>query len=199
MSSVGVEWIKNSEGKRIYTVSHSKAIIRGNKTVDQDLTALENVTEEHQEQLDALEDVVKGNAWIILGKATYGGEITIPAIGWEEENNMYSLEIANSQITETTMPLVALSPESHAIAIACGLKSYCRTFEGKMKIYADSPPAAELVASISLVGENLLSGKGLKVNALTGAVGVDTNVVVTNDDMVDENEMKDDITDWLND
>ena len=196
--STNLEWIKNSEGKRIYAISHASAVVRNKSTVDSDLTKLEADNEESKETLQTLKQIVQSNAWIILGKATYGGEITIPAVGWTEENDLYILEIENSQITESTMPLIAISPESYSIALDCGLKPYCRTFEGKLKIYADSPPVSELIASISLVGENTVSGKGLQVNALTGTVSVDPNIVVMNDDVVDEDKMNTDINSWLN-
>lgn len=198
MSKIGIEWVKNSDDNRVYTVSHSKAVVRNNSTVDKDLTALETQTEEQQEQIQTLEQVIKGNAWVILGKSTYGGELTIPAVGWEQEGNLYTLNIENVQITESTMPFIAISPDSYAIAIACGLKPYCRTFEGKLQIYADSPPVTELIASISLVGENTVAGKGLQVNPISGVLGVDPNIVVINDDVVDEDQMNQDINDWLN-
>ena len=196
--SIGLEWVKNSEGKRVYSISHAAAVIRNKSTVDADLTKLETDSADYKESIESLKQVVQGNAWIILGKATYGGEITIPAVGWTEEDDLFILEIENNQITESTMPIIATSPESYPVALNCGLKPYCRTFEGKLKIYADSPPVSELIASISLVGENTVSGKGLQVNALTGTVSVDPNIVVMNDDVVDEDKMNTDINSWLN-
>lgn len=192
------EWVKNSEGKRIYPISHSSVIIRNKSTVDKDLTALEGKAEKFEEDIETIEQAIKGNAWVILGKATYGGELVIPAVGWVEENGLYILEIENAQITESTMPIVAVSPDSYAIALSCGLKSYCRSYSGKMKIYADTPPTVELIASISLIGENTTVGKGLQVNPISGAMSVDSNVVVTNDDLVDEDELNNDIKNMLN-
>ena len=197
--STNAEWIKNSEGKRIYPVSHSSVIVRNHSTVDRDLTALENKADSFEESIGDLEQIVQGNAWIILGKALYGGEVTIPAVGWEKEGDLYVLEIENTKITESTIPIVAISPESYSIALECGLKPYCRTYDGKMKLYAESEPITELVASIGLIGENTTTGRGLQVNSLTGAIDVNPNVVVMNDDLVNEDQMTDDINSWLND
>ena len=165
---------------------------------DKDLTQLESTTEKLNDSVTNIEQAIQGNAWIILGKATYGGEVTIPAVGWVEENGLYILEIENTQITESTIPIVAISPESYSIALGCGLKSYCRTFKGKMKLYADQPPVVEMIASLGLIGENTTAGRGLQVNPISGAIGIDSDVVVVNNDVVDEDEMNQDINNWLN-
>ena len=191
------EWVKNAAGERIYAVSNAAVVVRNKSTVDKDLTKLENSVETHNENIADLKQIVQGNAWIILGKSYYGGEITIPAYGWVEEDNLFILEIENTQITETTMPIIAIAPESYSAALSCGLKSYCRTFDGKMILYAESQPVLEMVASIALIGENQ-AGRGLQVNSLTGKLGVDSDVVVVNDDLVDEENMNNDMTDWLN-
>lgn len=41
---ISVEWIKNKLGKKIYAVSHAKAVIRNeNSTVDDDIAKLEKL------------------------------------------------------------------------------------------------------------------------------------------------------------
>ena len=44
---INVEWIINKAKQKIYAVSHAKAVIRGNHTIDDDLTNLENSMETH--------------------------------------------------------------------------------------------------------------------------------------------------------
>ena len=39
---MNTEWIKNKKGQRIYPVSHAKAVVRGESTVDTDLKKIEN-------------------------------------------------------------------------------------------------------------------------------------------------------------
>ena len=194
--STNAEWIKNSEGKRVYPVSHSSVIVRKNSTVDRDLTALENKAENLEHSVSTMEQTIQGNAWVILGKSNYVGEITIPAVGWVLEDGLYILEIESSQITESTMPIIAISPESYATALTCGLKSYCRSLDGKLKVYAESVPLTEIIASISLIGENTAAGRGLRINPISGAVELD-NTVVTDDDLVDEDQLNQDIKDMF--
>lgn len=42
MSNTPIQWVINKAHKKIYAVSHAKAVIRGNSTVDADLTRIEN-------------------------------------------------------------------------------------------------------------------------------------------------------------
>lgn len=39
---MNTEWIKNKHGQRVYAVSHAKAVVRGDSTVDTDLKKIEN-------------------------------------------------------------------------------------------------------------------------------------------------------------
>ena len=231
------EWVLNKLKQRIYAVSHAKVVVRNKSTVDQDLTNLENratsleenVTTVKQQvtsldqnvatvkqQVNNLEENVQsgviadGTAIIMLGTANATGEVTIPTEGWvkDADRDEYHLDIENSAINESIVPVIAISPDHYDRATECGLKPYCRTLEGILRLYADTAPSQPITASIALIGEKdnsvdvnnlplatsttagvVKPGTGFTVDSNTGALTVDTNVVVTDDDMVDESAM----------
>ena len=56
--AISVEWILNSAKKKIYAISHAKAVVRNNSTVDADLTKLENNVEELQNGNNTINDAI---------------------------------------------------------------------------------------------------------------------------------------------
>ena len=52
--TINTEWILNKNKERIYPVTHAKATVRGNSTVDEDLTMLEQRMQELQEEVNKL-------------------------------------------------------------------------------------------------------------------------------------------------
>lgn len=50
--AITAEWIKNKDKKRIYAISHSKAVVRGNSTVDADLSSIESSIEELDQKIE---------------------------------------------------------------------------------------------------------------------------------------------------
>lgn len=226
--SISAEWVLNKNKQRIYAVSHAKASVRNSSTVDKDLTKLENRTSTVEGRVDSLNtkidtlnaqvfptDVIDdGSATVVLGKATTAGEIIIPTEGWEAEDEMFVLNITNSAIDEETVPVLAIAPQSFEIAQDSGLKPYCRTFDGTLRLYSQSIPTAPLIASLALIGgktklfENLpvassvtpgvvKIGNGIIIDD-NGAISINTAILVTDEDMVNEEEMVDTIHDDLN-
>ena len=217
------EWVLNKLKQRIYAVSHAKVVVRNKSTVDKDLTNLENRATSLEENVATVKQQVNnldqniqsgiiadGTAIIMLGTANATGEVTIPTEGWvkDADRDEYHLDIENSAINESIVPVVAISPDHYNSATECGLKPYCRTLEGILRLYADTVPSQPITASIALIGEKdnsvdvdnlplatsttagvVKPGTGFTVDSNTGALTVDTNVVVTDDDMVDESEM----------
>lgn len=217
------EWVLNKLKQRIYAVSHAKVVVRNKSTVDKDLTNLENRATSLEENVATVKQQVNnlgqniqsgiiadGTAIIMLGTANATGEVTIPTEGWvkDADRDEYHLDIENSAINESIVPVVAVSPDHYDRAIECGLKPYCLTLEGILRLYADTAPSQPITASIALIGEKdnsvdvnnlplatsttagvVKPGTGFTVDSNTGALTVDTNVVVTDDDMVDESEM----------
>ena len=231
--ATGAEWLVNKDKQRVYTVSHAAVVVRGQSTVDQDLTAVENKADQNateianvKARLTTLSDEVKesvqssiidGNAVIILGKVDSTGEVSIPITGWvlDDETNIYHLDIQNSSIDENTIPFVSISPESYQIATDCGFKMYCRTLDGILRLYADEIPEQAIVCNLALLNEKaqssttltsvatptsagaVMPGTGFNVDS-NGTLTVDTNVVVTDDDLVDEDSLQSDIQNLLN-
>lgn len=197
MSSINSSWVKDKNKKRIYAIAHAKSTIRGRSTVDRDLTSLEGRTSAMEEIIEE-RLIVNGNVPVILGRSEAAGEVEITNEGWKFEDNLYYLDIENESITANTIAIVSVSPDSYEIAESCLLKAYCRTSDGVLRIYAGSPPAAPIIASIALVGDTLSSGDGVKLNKGTGTLSIDRDVVVTDDDLVDETDTLDIIRDSLN-
>ena len=232
--AVSAEWVVNKQKNRVYTVSHAAVVVRNHSTVDQDLTAVENdvaqnktdisniktnlstLSEEIQNNIQS--SIIDGNAVIILGKVDNTGEITVPNTGWEKQSDsdIYYLDIVNSAIDVNTVPFVSVSPDSYQVAEECGLKMYCRTLDGILRLYADGAPSAPIVCNIVLVNEKskeessplltvatptsagaVIPGTGFNVDD-SGTISVDTNVVVTDDDLVDEDSLKSDMQNLLN-
>lgn len=214
------EWVLNKLKQRIYAVSHAKVVVRNKSTVDKDLTNLENRATTLEQNVTTVQQIVNnlnsnpqyadGTAVIMLGMANATGEVTIPTEGWvkDADRDEYHLDIENSAINESIVPVVAISPDHYDRATECGLKPYCRTLEGILRLYADSAPSQPITASIALIGEKdnsvdvnnlplatsttagiVKPGTGFTVDSNTGTLSIDTNVVITDDDMIDESEM----------
>ena len=163
-----------------------------------------------------LSNLFGGSALVTLGKTESSGEVTIPTEGWVVDDlGGYHLDIANEALDESIIPIVAIAPESYDMALACGLKPYCKTSEGILRLYADSIPPRSILASMAFIGggdavsldslpkaTRLTAGvvkpsKGFTVNEETGELNVDNDVIVTDEDLVNESETIDDIRDSL--
>ena len=224
--SISAEWVINKSKNRIYAVSHAQVIVRNRSTVDKDLTSLENRATESEDNItivkQRLSNLMGGSALVMLGKTESAGEITIPTEGWTVDDlGGYHLDIENEAIDESIIPIIAVAPESYDAAIVCGLKPYCKTFDGNdkgiLRLYADSIPTLSITVSMALIGggtavaleslpkaSRLSAGvvqpsRGFIVNSDTGDLNVDNNVIVTDDDLVDETQTIDDIRDSLKD
>ena len=224
--SISAEWVINKSKNRIYAVSHAQVIVRNRSTVDKDLTSLENRATESEDNItivkQRLSNLMGGSALVMLGKTESAGEITIPTEGWTVDDlGGYHLDIENEAIDESIIPIIAVAPESYDAAIVCGLKPYCKTFDGNdkgiLRLYADSIPTLSITVSMALIGggtavtleslpkaSRLSAGvvqpsRGFIVNSDTGELNVDNNVIVTDDDLVDETQTIDDIRDSLKD
>ena len=213
--SISLEWLINKSKKKVYAITHAKGVVRGNSTVDKDLTAIENNITSMGTTLNNIDTRVQNiatqieegdfgsSARVILGAATNTGDVLIPTEGWESDGagGGYHLDITNSAIEETTVPVVALSPMAFETAQNCKLKPYCRSFAGYIRLYAESVPTAEMEVSLALIGSgNVLPvattssrgtiqvGSGVIVEPTTGTLSVDKNTVITQDELIDEDE-----------
>lgn len=219
--SITLEWLVNKSKNKVYAVSHAKGVIRNGSTVDQDLTKLENDITSMDTTLNNLDTRINniaeqienggiggGSTKVILGAASNVGDVMIPTEGWEEDETGtgYHLDITNSVIEDTTVPVIALSPDAYDTALECKLKPYCQSFSGYIRLYADAIPSAEMEVSLALIGSgntlpkaSTLSagvvrvGNGVVVEPSTGTLSVDKNTVITTDELVDEQEALNDI------
>lgn len=53
--AIKAEWILNKAKQKIYAISHAKAVVRNNSTVDADLTALETAVQSLQSDVDSMD------------------------------------------------------------------------------------------------------------------------------------------------
>lgn len=53
--AISAEWILNRARQKIYAISHAKAVVRNNKTVDDDLTELEKAVSQLQTEVDGMD------------------------------------------------------------------------------------------------------------------------------------------------
>lgn len=108
-------------------------------------------------------------------------DITIPRSGWAADKDTggaygFCLDIASTDITEDMIPLVTPYPQSIGEAGNCGLCHTSRTLPGLLRIYAKSIPAADISASLTLLGTAPQHG-GLASSA--AAARVDIEIPVT--------------------
>lgn len=224
--SISAEWVINKAKNRIYTVSHAQVVVRNRSTVDKDLTKLENRATELEDDnttvKQRLANLMGGSALVMLGKTESAGEVVIPIEGWEPDDlGGYHLDIENEAIDESIIPIIAVAPESYDAAIVCGLKPYCKTFDGDdkgiLRLYADAIPTLSITVSMALIGGGTAVGleslpkasrlsagivqpsRGFVVNSDTGELNIDNDIIVTDNDLVDETQTIDDIRDSLKD
>lgn len=63
MAAINIEWIINKAKEKIYAVSHAKAVVRGDHTVDDDLTSLEENLNVHSQNKTVHITEAERNLW----------------------------------------------------------------------------------------------------------------------------------------
>lgn len=99
----------------------------------------------------------------LLGDLRAIDELTIPAVGWEPDEDtggLYPLhiDIANESITEDLTPMLVLYPKSLRTAGACGLCPSADTKNGAIRLYAKAIPETPIEARLGLLGTAPVSG-----------------------------------------
>ena len=134
----------------------------------------------------------------------------------------YYRDIADEKIKSRMIPQLTIKPESAGVAWNCDLSSYSQTLNGALRVYAKSIPTAAMQASLLLLSnppyvrgdgtvdpDPSLAGVGLSYNSTTrklnvnlgngvsvdgsNNVQVDQQTVVTEDDLVDEDQTEADL------
>lgn len=145
-------------------------------------------------------------------------EVSIPATGWS--NNLggypYQVDIPIDSITADMVPMLSISPAFMEEAGACGLCPVCETINGGLRIYAKAVPDAAITASLTVFApgggggygvlpiatESALGtvkiGEGLTVQ-MDGTLSVNKEKVMTDSDLVNEEEVMEDVERILHD
>lgn len=142
---ISIDWILNKAKQKIYAVTHAKAVIRGNSTVDQDLTKIEGNIADMGKFLHDRED--------LLNKIIMIKQIAIPISGWTPyKENVLKCEMGLEKITDEMMAIVVIDPDKLEVAKNCGFKNYCKTENGKLVFFSQREPTVELEATLALFG-----------------------------------------------
>lgn len=154
-------------------------------------------------------------------------DITIPTNGWNaaEDSGVsgqfgLSVDIEIKNITERMTPMLTIYPEYLPTAFACGIAQTVRTIDGALRVYAQKIPDKAIVASLSLIGGSgyigtidsgsayelpaasqaklggVKVGSGLNVST-DGTLSVDPVKTVTSDDLVNEEDLREELTEML--
>ena len=164
---------------------------------------------------EALDELQPG--WSVAGSV----QLTIPVDGWTEasepcEDYGYTCDVAAEGVTGAMIPLGGPIPGYFGIAQRADMLNGCNVLNGKIRFMAKKIPEDKIVCKINLLrmggsgggGGNVDPGVGLgwgmdgRLNVLLGdglstdeenKINVNHEEVVTDTDMVDEEEAKRDI------
>ncbi len=152
--------------------------------------------------------------------------VNIPVASWVSDDGTgggypYRADVADDVVTALHYPSVALDKESLPIAGACGLCPTAETMSGALRFWARRAPEAEIRGTVLLVsqgggtggpgntGDGTLPiatavrvggvkvGDGLNV-APDGTLSVNKETVMTDDDLVNEAEVAQEVANILN-
>ena len=81
-------------------------------------------------------------------------DIVVPHENWNvlSDGSLY-IDIAVKDVTEDMTPVVSIAPDSLPVAKACGMSTACETLEGKLRVYAQKSPSADIYGSLLLISE----------------------------------------------
>ena len=100
---------------------------------------------------------------LLLSDVKANGEITIPAVGWmndEDTAGEFALhvDIAVENSQEELVPMLTILPESAGTAGLCGMSPIARTMDGLLRVYAKFSPSEPVKAHLTLLGTSSVSG-----------------------------------------
>lgn len=118
--------------------------------------AVEQLIREHNADAAAHPAILAAMAEI-AASATIKLDITIPAEGWTEDEDTDGIfgmhvDIPNEAITEEMLPILTILPAYYELAKASTLCGASRTIPGALRVYAQSAPAADIGATLALIG-----------------------------------------------
>ena len=203
----------------IYQFEQKDKLIGGVDGIDNvQAQQLSNRTEYLKAQSEAqAEDIEEIKRKGTGGTGLIALEISIPATGWQEMTGAkypYYINIPNEKITAEMIPMLTILPNSLEDASACGICPACETVAGAFRIFTKPAPDKAIAASLTLftpkggggiaelpiATESALGavkiGNGLTVQS-DGTLSVNKDTVMTNEDLVDEEEAKADLAEIL--
>lgn len=123
---------------KVTLLSHLKSCAEAAKNFANGLVA--GVAQAATEALEEMEKVKADKPKAI--------SVTIPITGWSEGSGDYPhyYDIPASEITADDRVIIAIDPDSEAVAIACGMCSTCISSEGAVRIKAMEVPASAIQA-----------------------------------------------------
>ncbi|MBQ3551698.1 MAG: hypothetical protein IJA35_00850 [Clostridia bacterium] len=126
--------------------------------------AAEQLIREHNADAAAHPAILAAMAEI-AATASIKLDITIPMEGWVEDGDtegVYGLhvDIPHESITEEMFPILTILPAYYELAKTSTLCGTSRTIAGALRVYAQSPPTADIGASLALLGSSGDSGSG---------------------------------------
>lgn len=140
-----------------------------------------------------------------------------------EDNFGLRVDIPVSGVTEAMQPFLSVHPAYLETAKGCELSTTARTMDGVLRLYAKSAPTADMIATLTLlcatsgaVSGGTVPGTGYSLPAATatrlggvrvgdglsvtpdGTLSVNTEKVMTNEDLADEGEVAESVANILN-
>ena len=94
---------------------------------------------------------------LLGGLGTASIEITVPAEGWEADEDTGGkyprhVDIPVASATERHVPTLTILPQFLDVAADCGLGNVARTLDGALRVYAQQPPETPISAILTLQG-----------------------------------------------
>ncbi len=145
-------------------------------------------------------------------------QFVIPTNSWEHDPDGFYADVDNNSIKATHFPFATLAYESMSVAAACGFRPVVNALDGKLRFYSQLKPDSEISGTCCLFSEGAGGGTsgsspmaiatattlgGVKVgNGISvtsdGTISVNPEKVMTDEDLVDENEVAQSVANILN-
>lgn len=146
-------------------------------------------------------------------------QITIPTAGWVKDETdttgyPWHVDIANDAIRASMTPFLTALRESLPVVKKAGMCPTVETLDGALRVYSRAVPESDISTSLALSGSgsgggggdispatrhslgSVIVGDGLNVTA-NGTLSVNRETVITDHDLLDEDETEQDLKDIL--
>ena len=110
----------------------------------------------------------------LLNSMTVKRDLLIPASGWttgaeDAPDGTLHIDISQEDVVEDMVPLISIQPTYAGVAKDAGIIPSCRTMQGKIRLYAETVPKSEIVATLTLLqASSSPAGSGGSSGAVDG-------------------------------